>query len=260
MNHRQPLLIAIAAVSFACTGSPALGADAALTVADYKSILDSPSRSAEDKADDGPRKPAEILAFSQVKRGETILELQAGRGWFSEIISAALGPNGELIIQRPPQMATSAPVLQARIDAGKLKNATVMVTEFDKLDIPDASVDRVLWYLGPHELYFTPRNSQPGALGDVKKTYAGIARVLKPGGTFVVLDHAAAAGAPTSLTQTIHRVDPAIVLAAAKEAGFELAERSTLLANPSDDHTKPAFDSTVKRRTDQFLLRFRKPS
>jgi predicted methyltransferase len=67
MNHRQPLL-AIAAVIFACTGSLVLGAETALTVADYKAILGSPSRSAEDKADDVPRKPAEIRVFASATR------------------------------------------------------------------------------------------------------------------------------------------------------------------------------------------------
>lgn len=259
LKHVASIAGAALALAALATGTALANTGASpLTVGDYTAILANPGRSEADRTDDAARKPAEVLGFAQLRPGETVLELQAGRGWYSEIISAAVGPSGKLIIQRPPQLANSAPVLQARVDAGRLKNATVTVTTFDKLEVPDNSVDKVLWFLGPHELYFTPRNAEPGALGDVQKTYAEIKRVLKPGGTFVVLDHAANAGAPTSLVQTIHRVDPAIVLAAAKAAGLTFVEKRDVLANPNDDRTKAAFDATIRRRTDQFLFRFRK--
>jgi predicted methyltransferase len=106
-------------------------------------------------------------------------------------------------------------------------------------------------------VFFTPKNS-PG-LGDPAKTYAEIFRVLKPGGAFVVLDHAAAAGAPTTTGGTIHRIDPAVVLGLAKDAGFKLDAKSDLLANPTDDRSKMVFDPTIRRHTDQFLFRFVKP-
>jgi predicted methyltransferase len=85
-------------------------------------------------------------------------------------------------------------------------------------------------------------------------------RVLKPGGEFIAMDHAAPAGEDkVKSAQTNHRVDPAVVLAAANEAGFTYVEKSDILANPQDDRTKRAFDPTIRRHTDQFLYRFRKP-
>ena len=84
--------------------------------------------------------------------------------------------------------------------------------------------------------------------------------MLKPGGEFIAMDHAAPAGQDKKTSaQTIHRVDPAVVLAAAKAAGFTYVEKSDILANPQDDRTKRAFDATIRRHTDQFLFRFRKP-
>jgi len=226
--------------------------------ADYSAILADPGRPAADKSDDAARKPAEVLAFIKIHPGDTVLEMEAGRGWYSEILSAAVGPTGKLIVQYPPEFTYGEAAFKARTDAGRLKNATITVSAFDQLKAADNSVDKVIWILGPHELYFTPRNAQPGALGDVRKTYADIVRVLKPGGEFIAMDHAAAAGAPTSTGQSIHRIDPAVVLASAKEAGLKFIDKSDVLANPSDDHSKMVFDSSLRRHTDQFLFRFRK--
>jgi predicted methyltransferase len=82
---------------------------------------------------------------------------------------------------------------------------------------------------------------------------------LKPGGVYVVLDHAAAAGAPMSVTETLHRIDKARVIKDVEAAGFKLDGESKVLANPADDHTKGVFDPSIRGKTDQFLLRFRKP-
>jgi predicted methyltransferase len=146
--------------------------------------------------------------------------------------------------------------MAARKAAGRLTNVTETTTPFDRLEAADGSVDKVLWMLGPHELYYTPKDS-PG-LGDPARSYAEIARVLKPGGVFIAMDHAAAAGAPTTTGGTIHRIDPAVVLASAASAGLVLEARSDILANPEDDRSKMVFDATIRRHTDQFLFRFRK--
>ncbi|HTE40048.1 MAG TPA: methyltransferase domain-containing protein [Steroidobacteraceae bacterium] len=249
--------VIVAAVLAGCAASSQSG-PVPLSVADYSTVLADAGRPAADKADDAARKPAEVLAFAQIRPGDTVLELEAGRGWYSDILSVALGASGRLIIQYPSQFNYGDAAFKARTDAGRLKNATITVTAFDKLQAADGSVDKVLWILGPHEVYFTPRNAEAGVLGNVQKTYSEIARVLKPGGTFIAMDHAASAGAPTTTGQTIHRVDPAVVLAAAKAAGLQYVDKSDVLANPTDDRSKPVFDATVRRHTDQFLFRFRK--
>jgi predicted methyltransferase len=252
-------MVATALTLAACAASTTNKAPP-LAVADYAPMLADPARPAADKGDDAARKPAEVLAFAQIRPGDTVLEMEAGRGWYSDILSSAVGPTGKLIVQYPPQFNYGDAAFKARTDAGRLKNATITVTPFDKLQAADNSVDQVLWILGPHEVYFTPRNAQAGVLGDPQKTYAEIVRVLKPGGQFIAMDHAADAGAPNSIAQTAHRIDPAVVLAAAKAAGLQYVEKSAVLANPSDDRTKMVFDATVRRHTDQFLFRFRKPN
>ncbi len=242
--------LAISACAMAPKEAPALKA------ADYAAILADPGRSDADKKDDAARKPAEVLDFAQIRPGDTILEMEVGRGWYTEILSKAVGPTGKVITQNPAEFAYSAPAMAERRAAGHLANVTDTTTHFDKLDVADGSVDRVLWILGPHELYYVPKGST--GLGDATKAYAEIARVLKPGGEFIAMDHAANAGSPDTTGGTIHRIDPAIVLASAKAAGFTLEAKSDILANPDDDRTKMVYDPSVRRHTDQFLFRFRK--
>jgi predicted methyltransferase len=83
---------------------------------------------------------------------------------------------------------------------------------------------------------------------------------LKPGGVYVVLDHAAMPGSGVSATETLHRIDPARVKADVLAAGFKLDAESTILADKADDHTKNVFDPAIRGHTDQFLFRFKKPN
>jgi predicted methyltransferase len=259
-------LLALSTLSLAaCEGMPGMSSGPkALAAADYAPILADPARGVKlegqqtaDNADDAARKPAEVLAFSKIAPGQTILELEGGRGWYSEILSRAIGPTGKLYVQYPAEFAYGDAAYKTRMDAGQLKNATIVKSHFDDYSaIPSNSVDKVIWILGPHEIYFVPPNTQ--GLGDEAKTYAEIKRVLKPGGEFIAMDHAADKGAPKNIAQTLHRTDPANVLAAAKAAGLVYVEKSDILANPSDDRTKRVFDATIRRHTDQFLYRFKK--
>jgi predicted methyltransferase len=258
-RYRWLAAATIALASIACTTAPSQPQrPAPLAAADYAPILADPARPEADRKDDAARKPSEVLAFAEVRPGDVILELEAGRGWYTDILSSAVGPSGRIVTQNPAEFTYSAPAMAARRTAGRLVNVTETTTRFDALQMPDASADKVVWILGPHELYYTPKDS-PG-LGDPAKTYSEIMRVLKPGGEFVAMDHAADAGAPSTTGQTIHRIDPAIVLASAKAAGFEYLGKSDVLANSADDRTKMVFDATIRRHTDQFLFKFRKPA
>ena len=239
-------------------GGAAADERAALGAADYAVILADAGRTDADKADDEARKPAEVLAFAEIREGDVVLELEAGRGWYTDILSLAVGPEGHVTTQNPQEFGYSGEAMAERRAAGRLSNVTETTTDFDELALGDGEADRVLWILGPHEIYYTPKDSD--GLGDAAATYADIMRVLKPGGLFIAMDHAAEAGAGKETAQTIHRIDPAIVKAAAAAAGFELVAQSDVLANAEDDRTLMVFNPTVRRHTDQFLFKFRKPA
>lgn len=230
--------------------------------ADYAAVaaaaVADPARSADDRKDDERRKPATALAFFEVAPGMSVFEIEAGGGWYTELLSRAVGPQGSVVMQNPQSfLSFVGEQINARLADNRLANVRQSLSTFDKFDAPDASVDLVTWVQGPHELYYKPDDGS--TLGDPSASYAEIYRITKPGGAFAVIDHSAAAGAPETSGNDLHRVDRAIVVAMAQAAGFTLEAEGDFLANPEDPRTIAVFDPAIRGHTDQFALRFRKP-
>ncbi|MEM9496098.1 MAG: class I SAM-dependent methyltransferase [Pseudomonadota bacterium] len=228
---------------------------AGLSVAD---AIAAPSRPTADRKDDASRRPADILAFTGVTAGMTVLEMEAGNGYYTELFSSIVGPSGKVFMQNPAAFDSFlGDAVTDRLGEERLPNVQYSKTNFDALEPGDASIDLVTWFLGPHEIYFTP--SDGASLGEEGATYAEIFRVLKPGGAFIVLDHAARPGSPKETGGTLHRIDPAIVEALAVNAGFKRVEESDLLRNPGDMFDMGVFDPAVRRKTDRFVIKYVKP-
>lgn len=219
--------------------------------------VNDPRRPAEDRADDDRRKPAAALEFMEARPGLDVFEIEAGGGWYTELLSHATGPDGAVVMQNPQGfLSFVGEKIKTRLADNRLANVRQSISNFDALDAPDESIDLVTWVQGPHELYFTP---DTGTLGDPAKSYAEIVRILRPGGAFVVIDHSAQSGAPESTGNDLHRIDKVIVMQMADQAGLQLDGESDFLANPEDPLTVSVFDPSVRGATDQFALRFRKP-
>lgn len=275
MRRKLLLLTASALIAVACAkkaespgeapeavGQAQAEAAPAPVALDYEAVaaaaVADPRRPEADRADDERRKPAAALAFFQVGPGMAVFEIEAGAGWYTELLSHAVGTGGSVVMQNPEGFrAFVGEQIDARLAEGRLGNVRQSLSNFDALDAPDASIDVATWVQGPHELYFTP--SDGVTLGDPARSYAEIFRILKPGGVFAVIDHSAAAGAPESTGNELHRVDRAIVVEMAEAAGFTLEAESAFLANPDDPRTITVFDPAIRGKTDQFALRFRKP-
>ena len=216
-------------------------------------------RPADDYEQHEVRKAKEVLAFTGISEGMTVIDMEAGGGMYTEVFAKTVGPEGRVHMQNPPLFdGFAGDAIKARVADNRLPNVEQMRTAFDDLPVEAASVDVVTWFLGPHELWFYPQGAPKGVLGDPDKAFTEIARVLKEGGHFVALDHAAAEGAPAETGGTTHRIDAAIVIQRAADAGLELVAESDVLANAADDYDKNVFDPSVRRKTDRFLLKFRK--
>jgi predicted methyltransferase len=216
------------------------------------------SRPDADKTRDANRKPAEVLAFTGVKSGAQIAELLPGGGYFTRIMSKAVGSSGHVYALVPAPLADApadVPDFAARVKAiaadPNYANVSVVVEPFSHLSVP-APVDLVWTSQNYHDLH-----NFPGL--DVGIFNKMVFDDLKPGGIYLVLDHRAEAGSGGRDTKTLHRIDPETVKKEVLAAGFVFVGGSDLLRQPSDDHAQKVFDPTVRGKTDQFILKFRKP-
>lgn len=211
-------------------------------------LLGSSARPEADKARDADRKPAEVMAFAGVKPGDKVAELFAGGGYYTRLLSAAVGPKGYVYTFATRPSAAVAEIARA---AG---NVSVGVGKPGDGLAPEP-VDVVWTTQNYHDFKNMKVDGGDAAVAFNKAAFAA----LKPGGVYLINDHQAAAGAGASVTATLHRIEDAAVIKEVEAAGFKLEARSPILRHPADDHTAKVFDSGVRGKTDQFLLRFRKP-
>jgi predicted methyltransferase len=211
-----------------------------------------------DKQRDADRKPADTLEFAGVHPGETIGELIPGSGYFTRLLSAAVGPQGHvyaMVPARPANAPADAPDRAAPIKAiaanPNYTNVSVVEMSVAKLATPQP-VDLVFTAQNYHDLHNIP-------VLTIATFNKAIFDTLKPGGYFVVLDHSAEAGSGLRDTGTLHRIDAATVKTEVMAAGFEFVSSSDILANPADPRSAKVFDPSIRGKTDQFILKFRKP-
>ena len=248
----------LAACAVPSVGDPLAGKRLSPPPADHVAVLTHPDRPADDFAEDAARKPSDVLAFIGIDYGMTVVELEAGWGYYTELFAHTVGPQGKVFMQNPLAFdAFFGDAIEARLSE-RLTNVQAMRTNFDEITVADNSADIVTWFLGPHDLWFRPQGAPAEVFGNPDESFAEIVRVLKPGGVFVVIDHKAAPGTPPKTGGDTQRIDPAIVKDYAKRAGLEFVEESDLLANSEDDYTISVYDSSVRRKTDRFIFKFRK--
>jgi predicted methyltransferase len=251
------LAVAVALSSCATTpvavadATPAPAADANAIPAYVTAAAADPARG-EDLQIDARRHGPELIAFSEVKPGDTVLELVPGGGYFTRIFSKVVGPDGRVYAAIP------APMEKYSDDTKKLP------AQYPNVELLEQAAD-ALATPTPVDVAFTSQNyhdypdkfmgpTDPALLD--KAVFAA----LKPGGTYIVIDHVAEAGSGLRDTDTLHRIDPALVKQQVEAAGFDYVGESDVLRNPADDHTLKVFDPSVRGHTDQFAYKFRTPA
>jgi predicted methyltransferase len=217
-----------------------------------------PARPQADRDRDADRKPAECIAFAGLKPGQRIADLLPGGGYFTRIFSSIVGQKGQVFAvatPRRPDAPADRPEPAAAVRAiaadPHYKNVTVSVEKVTELKLPE-KLDMVWTSQNYHDIH----NVKDIDLGAFNKA---VFDSLKPGGIYIVIDHAAAKGSGFSATSTLHRSDPDAVKSEVMAAGFEFVGYSDVIANPADDHEKPVFEKGLHDRTDRYLLKFRRP-
>jgi predicted methyltransferase len=247
--------VALAALLTACasapTGNSSQGAwtDEALAAA-----LSAPSRPQADRDRDADRKPAQLMTFFGIERGMTAIDVIAAQGYMTEVLATAVGPTGKVYLQNPDimlQMNNGAAVksIVARLEGNRLPNVARVDGNLPNAAVAPGSVDAAITVMNLHDVY---NRGAPAAQGFLKSVYD----VLKPGGVLGVVDHVGIAGANNT---QLHRMTKQQAVEALTAAGFTIEAESNVLANAQDDHSKGVFDPQLRGKTDQFVIKARKP-
>lgn len=231
---------------------PALAQSPAQVV--EKALAD-PSRPAEDRARDEGRKTAPLLAFAGVKPGMTVADFIMGGGYWTRVLAGVVGPKGKVYAYQPAEFIAYRAAYGTEQDAAVAGRANVVAKResMGAIAFPE-KLDVIMTSQNWHDLHlnFAPE-------GTAGATAKRLFDALKPGGVLLVIDHAAVAGAPRTVADTLHRIDPARARAEIEAAGFRFDGESALLRRPDDPRTQLVFDPAIRGKTDQFVYRFRKP-
>jgi len=222
---------------------------------DYAAALADPQRPAAERERDAARKPAELLAFAEVEPGEKVGDYIMGGGYWTRILANVVGPQGkvyafqpdEFIAFRPAYGEEQAAAVEGRANVAALRGPVAAPVFPEPLDT-------LITVQNFHDLYI---GAMPAGTGP--KAIAALHGALKPGGTLLVVDHSAAAGSGTTTADALHRIDKQAAIDALTAAGFVLEAESDLYSRPDDSRTANVFAPEIRGKTDQFVLRFRKP-
>ena len=218
--------------------------------------INDPARK-DDAADDARRHAADVVTFTGVKPGDSVLELVPGRGYWTRLFSGVVGAKGHVYTVWPHGMdkyaAKSIAKWQDLVKQAPYTNVSILQQADDQLSAPQP-VDVVFTAQNYHDYH--DKFMGPVDMGKFDKQ---VFDALKPGGVFVVIDHVANAG-DTGATEDQHRIDPEVVKKEVEAAGFVFDGSSDALKNPADDHKAKVFDPAIQGHTDQFIFRFKKPA
>lgn len=205
-------------------------------------------------------KVSELIRFARIEAGSTVIDVYPGDGDWTRLFSDIVGSEGRVYSFVPAEVAhfKNDPVGLMRTLAKEPSRENVEATSADLVAMPEITQPAdVMWlHLFYHDLHTALIQKKGATAADFNRA---VYKRLKPGGSYVIVDHAAAAGSGTSDTRSLHRIDPAFVREEVEAVGFVLDAESTVLANKDDPHSIKVFDPAIKGETDRFAFRFVKP-
>jgi len=222
----------------------------------YAAAVADGQRPQADRDRDAARMPADILAFAQIDPGEAVGDFIMGGGYWTRLLSTAVGPEGKVYAFQPDEFVAFRPAYGDEQNAAVAGRANVVALRGPLAAPPfPEPLDTIITVQNLHDLYLgaMPQGTAPDAL-------AALYAALKPGGTLLVVDHSAQPGAGVAAANTVHRMDLQVAIAALTAAGFTVEAESELYRRPADPRTANVFDPAIRGRTDQFILRLRKPA
>ena len=248
----------IATFAFMLTAVPLAAAPAA--PAEIATAVAAKARPADAVKLDESRRPAEVLAFLGLEKGDRALDLFTGSGYYAEIMGRAVGPKGAVVAWEPANFYNDKTKKNWADLTGRVPNVRLLVSTARDLALAPHSFDFVMLHLNYHDTYWESAKYDFPRM-DPDAFLRTLFAATKPGGVIGVIDHVAEPGGDTrAVAEALHRIDPAIIRADFERAGFVLDGESDLLRNPADDHKALVFDPAIRGKTDRVVYRFRKPA
>lgn len=249
-----------ALIAFTIAAAPLAAAQAQRGAPDFAGAVSAPGRPEAATRLDEVRRPAEVLRWLGLRRGDRVLDYFAGNGYYTEIMARAVGPTGSVTGWNTPFFAGRPQVRDALAAIRQRQsNTAFLASPNTAISLPDSAYDFVMLHLVYHDAYwesaqFSLPRIEPSTLT------AALFRATRPGGIVAVIDHVAAPGRDTRAeVEATHRILPATVRADFERAGFVFDGESAMLTNPQDDRSVNVFTPSIRGRTDRFVYRFRRP-
>jgi predicted methyltransferase len=247
------------AVALAIFGAPFGATSAAPAPISVDAAVAAPGRSPDNVKLDAARKPAQVLSYLGLKSGMNVLDLFGANAYWAEISSAVVGPKGHVTVWNPSQFYSDKRKQAFEAFMATHPNVSIVTSPFEAADLPKDYADWVILNDNYHDTYWQNEKLKipqmdPNAF--LKAVYAS----MKPGGVIGVIDHVASPNSDTRATvEKYHRIDPEVVKADFKRAGFVFLGSSDILRNPADDHSTEVHDPKIAGKTDRFIFKFKKP-
>jgi predicted methyltransferase len=219
---------------------------------DYEAIVAAPDRTEGDRQADTRRKPAQLLAFTEVKSGMRVLDMETSAGYSAELLARAVGPTGKVYAQDSAEVIERFVKDRFDIRAKRpaMANVVHVVRPFDDPIPRDvADLDLITFFFAYHDISYMPVDR---AVMNAKMFAA-----LKPGGLLVVADHSAKTGEGITVARTLHRIEEKTLREEIEAAGFRLMAEADFLRNPEDPRDAKVFQPKIP--VDEFVLKYQKP-
>jgi predicted methyltransferase len=218
-----------------------------------------PGRLQADIERDARSRPDAVIPLLELEAGDRVADVFAGGGYYSELLARVVGDEGEVLLQNNrAYKAFVGDALTERFDGRDPGSITVLDSEAADLQLGKSSLNAAVIIMSYHDLFYDDADNGWPQIDDAN--FIGqIYRALKPGGRFLIVDHAARAGTAAGDAQSLHRIEEAFAIKRLSAQGFRLVGSSDALRNPADDHSLLVFDPAIRGRTDRFVLVFERP-
>jgi predicted methyltransferase len=249
-------LIMLAAAAFSIAAAPPTTASKPQTIAAAVAAQD---RKPDNVKMDAGRKPTQLLQFLGLKPGMQVLDLFGANAYWAEIEAPVVGSKGHVTVWQPAQFYREKTKASFEEFADKHPNVSIVTSPFEAATLPKNYADFVILNDNYHDTYWV--NAERGIPKmDPNAFLRAVYAAMKPNAVIGVIDHIANKNDDTRATvEKYHRIDPEVVKADFKRAGFVFLGSSDILRNPADKHDAEVHDASIKGKTDRFVFKFRKP-